>query len=383
MKILDRYVLFSFLRNYLIAMLVLIGMFIVLDMIFNFDELVVLRGQIAGEGTSSTFALFMAIADYYFFQSFLIYVYLSGIIPVVAAGFTLIRMTRFNELSAILAAGVPLLRVASPIVIAAVVLNALLIVDQELLIPNIVHKVTRKHEALHLGEAKSFRIEMIQDDRNALLTASRYTPATAEGLVVMREVDIIERDEELLPVAHITADRAEWNPAESAWRLTAGRRVEGLRPEQTRSRETPVEYYRSNITPDEIALWKSGDFVNLLSTERINELLQRRANYGAVELQRVKHSRFTQWIMNVILLLLAIPCLLARQPQDLKNGVVRCLILVGLCMSGVFLAYQIAARPPPGPEWVDRWPAIWAWAPILVFGPLSIYLLDRLYTRGT
>jgi lipopolysaccharide export system permease protein len=383
MKILDRYVLFSFLRNYLIALVVLIGMFIVLDMIFNFDELVVLRGHIASGGPGSAFALAMAIADYYFFQSFLIFVYLSGIIPVVAAGFTLIRMTRFNELSAILAAGVPLLRVAAPIVIAAVVLNVLLIVDQEVLIPSIVHKLTRKHDKLHLAEARSFRIEMIEDEEGNLLTASRYTPMTAEGLTVMREVDVIERDDELLPSGHITADRAEWDAGEHAWRLTNGRRVEGLRPEQRRSREEPVEYYRSNITPDEIALWKSADSVNLLSTSRINELLQRRASYGAVELQRVKHSRVTQWMMNVILLLLAIPALLARTPQDLKHSIFKCLALMGLAMGSVFLTYQIAGRPPPGPEWVDPWPAIWAWVPILVFGPLSIYLLDRLYSRGS
>jgi lipopolysaccharide export system permease protein len=386
MKILDRYVLLSFLRNYLIAMMTLIGMFVVLDMVFNFDELVELRGQAQGGAAISTFDVISSIADYYAHQCFYYFVFLSGIIPVVAAAFTLIRMTRFNELSAILAAGVPLLRVAAPIVIAAAVLQVLLIVDQEVIIPRITHKLVRDRDRLSgtaSGESRGYRIEMIQDDRGALLTASRYFPPAPDRPARMREVDLIERDADLLPVAHVTADTAEFDASRQAWKLTNGRRVTGLQPEMTRSPEEPVDDYKSNITPDEIALWKSGDFVNLLSTERINEMLARRTSYGALELQRVKHARFTQWIMNIILLLLAIPFVLVRQPQELRNSILKCLVVVGVCMAGIFLAYQIAGRPPHGPQWVDRWPAIWAWVPILVFGPVALVLLDRLYTKAT
>src|SRR5205814_5273229 len=39
MKILDRYVLITFAKNYLISLMVLLGLYVVLDMVFNFDEL--------------------------------------------------------------------------------------------------------------------------------------------------------------------------------------------------------------------------------------------------------------------------------------------------------------------------------------------------------
>ena len=114
MKILDRYVLISFLKNYLISFMVLIGLYIVLDMVFNFDELAEVQQKTAtAGGVASVLALMRNIADYYFFQSFKIFVHLSGIIPVVAAAFTLIRLSRFNELTASMAAGVPLLRTAT------------------------------------------------------------------------------------------------------------------------------------------------------------------------------------------------------------------------------------------------------------------------------
>ena len=112
MKILDRYVLISFLKNYLISFMVLIGLYIVLDMVFNFDELAEVQARANATGFASVLLLLRSIGDYYFFQTFRIFVHLSGIIPIVAAAFTLIRMSRFNELTAVLSAGVPLLRVA-------------------------------------------------------------------------------------------------------------------------------------------------------------------------------------------------------------------------------------------------------------------------------
>ena len=130
MRILDRYVLTTFLKNYLISFMVLIGLYIVLDMVFNFDELAEVQNHAAAGGFSSVLMILRGIGDYYFFQTFRIFIHLSGIIPVVAAAFTLIRLGRFNELSASLAAGVPLGRTAMPIIIATGVLMALLLVDR-------------------------------------------------------------------------------------------------------------------------------------------------------------------------------------------------------------------------------------------------------------
>src|SRR5438105_15515623 len=85
MKILDRYVLVTFLKNYLISFMVLIGLYIVLDMVFNFDELAKVQSRTGPGGVSSMLTLLRGIADYYFYQTFRIFVHLSGVIPVVAA----------------------------------------------------------------------------------------------------------------------------------------------------------------------------------------------------------------------------------------------------------------------------------------------------------
>ena len=379
MRIIDRYVFSSFLRNYLISFMVLIGMYVVLDMVFHFDELVDVDATAEAGALANTLGMLWNILDYYFYQSFLFFVHLSGIIPVVAAAFTLLRLSRFGELTALLAAGVPLLRVAAPIIIASVVLNALLIVDQELVIPAMIPKLSRSHGEMHTG-SKHVAVMAVQDENNAMLYAARYVPPGPQnrGLATMLDIDVLERNDRLLTAAKISAKKAEWDPRASAWRLEQGVRIAQLLPDQRPVRED-VTLWKTSITPQEIDLYRNTDFVELLSTERINGLLERPKSFGAANLQRVKHSRFTQPIMNVILLLLAIPCVLTREPGKLKQGATVCLALMGLAMGSIFLCQQIA-NTPPNAAIAAQWPAIMAWVPIFVFGPLSVFLLDRIKT---
>ena len=280
MKILDRYVISTFLKNYLIAFFVLIGMYVTLDMVFNFDELVQVQERAnVSSGVDSAIIVIKAAADYYFYQLFSIFVQLSGMIPVAAAAFTLIRFSRFNELSAMLSSGVPLLRVASPIIIVALVLNGLLLLDQELLIPSIIPKLVRsRQEAGQETTTKDYQIPAMQDERNAVLNVARYRPGP--GNPVIFEFTLVERDRELQPTSMITAKRGEWDPNGKSWTLTEGQRIDGLSYNKGRTivrtageipKPPKVTTYKSNITPEEINLYRSGNYVELLSTRRIDE----------------------------------------------------------------------------------------------------------------
>jgi lipopolysaccharide export system permease protein len=379
-KILDRYVTSSFIKNYLLSFMILVGLYIVLDMLFNFDDLITVRTR-EGIVDVTVWMLLQRVGDYYFYQVFLIFVQLSGIIPIVATSFTLMRMSRQNELSAILSAGVPLLRVALPIIIASVVLNGLLLVDQELIIPSMIPKLVRNHNEAGQTAGKSFPIQSMQDENHNLLLAARYFPDPVKPY--MREVTIVQRNEDSLPSTQITAERADWEPRSNGgqWRLSGGKITTGLAPGSRPHAEAYDKPYKSNITPEEISLYRSNDYVNLLSTERINALLapSRNLSYGVNQLLRVKHARFTQPLMNIILLLLAIPSVLTRTPGNLKSAAMKCLVISGTCMATVFLCNMLASQPPKS-EWAFEWPAIMAWVPILIYGPVSVWLLDRVET---
>ena len=460
MKILDRYVLVSFIKNYFISLLALLGLYIVLDMVFSFDELAEVQqrsqlvagvkdvtqngnlvratltlrrddtvapktefkisgpdGHYIGTLTVDTtngrdvsgpvklggselphktcvatapgaiatnWDVTVAILNYYYHHSFLFFVQLSGVIPVVAAAFTLIRMSRFNELTAILAAGVPLLRVSLPIVYAGVVINFVLLpVAQEIVIPTMIPELTKKPDEIQQTNAKTFPIRAMQDDSDNLLNAGKYTPPDPGKAAHLDVVDIIERDAKHAVVGHITADTADYDPAHGQWVLANGQRVTGLGADEKRSPQQPVASWKTSISPEEIALYRSGDFVELLATDKINQLLQRPKSYGTIALLRVKHFRWSQLLVNIVLLLLAIPCVLTREPGTLKTDLIKCIFLCGLCMASIFLAHQIAGNPPAGEQWRQQWPLIMAWVPIFIYLPLAIYLLDQKHAKKT
>ena len=69
MKILDRYVIGTFLKNYLISFLVLVGLYVVLDMVFNFDEFGRMQPVEASRGLQPALSAVLGIADYYFYRA--------------------------------------------------------------------------------------------------------------------------------------------------------------------------------------------------------------------------------------------------------------------------------------------------------------------------
>jgi len=199
----------------------------------------------------------------------------------------------------------------------------------------------------------------------------------------------------MVPVAHLQAQEAHWNPDTQQWDLLNGELTAGLNSDRSPktagsigdhpgSQKTAVTAFKTNVTPEEIALCRSGNFVELLPTSRIDQLLNRPNMYGKMALLRVKHWRFTQPLMNVTLLLLAIPCVLTRASCIHNTAPTKTLFLMGLAMGSVFVFHQLAANVPPTlasmPSGVATWAMLMAWAPIFIFGPLSVFLLDRTKT---
>lgn len=397
MRILDRYVLLTFLKNYLISLVVLVGFYVVMDMIFNFDEFTKYAGQ------ATVWDIASGIAGYYFFQSFFVYAQLAGIIPVVAAAFTLMRMSRFNELTALLSAGVPLLRVAFPVIIAAVALNLLLQpINQEWIIPALTPQITREHDDVFEGSLEAFPVRSMPDGEGGIFDAARYHPPANEQPAWIESLTAVERSEDGNIQRLVVAERGDWDFRTGAWILTGGRVVRDvglpasgeahslLQSDAETLRASPaesLETFETHVTPVEIELFRSanvgvvagGSYFDLLSTRQINELLERPRQYAAADLLRAKHTRLASHVMNIVLILLAIPAVLTREPGRLRRAAGRTLLLVGAAMGTVFLC-QLLAKDPPTGALAARWPAWMAWAPVLIFGPTAVALLDRLET---
>jgi lipopolysaccharide export system permease protein len=374
--LMDWYVFLLFIKNYVISLTVLIGMYVVMDMVLRFDDIVRVEKEVGGSGLSNVLQTLWDVGGYYFYRCFVIFTQMSGVIPVVAAAFTLMRLSRFNELTAFLAAGVPMLRIVASVIVAALLLNGLLIIDQELILPSMIPQLMRSHDEMHQSNGNDFPITAMQVDQHSVLVAGMYDPKQRN----MRDMDLVERNDELMPTAHLMADSARWNAAANRWDLTGGRYASNLLRGERSGAETPVQTYSGTLTPDEIDLYHGSEAVEFLSTHKINELLARPKSYGASGLNKIKNLRLTQPFMNVVLLLLAVPSVLTFDPKTLKTAATKCLTLMGLAMSSVFLCQQIAGQPPLGAVWINLWPALMSWMPIFVFAPLAVFLLQRVRT---
>jgi lipopolysaccharide export system permease protein len=374
MKLLDRYVLVLFLKNYLISLTVLIGMYVVMDMVLRFNDIVSVGKQVGGNGLITVWETLRDVGGYYFYQCFAIFTQLSGIIPVVAAAFTLMRLSRFNELTAFLAAGVPMKRIALPIILAAVFLNVLVVVDQELILPGMAPKLMRSHSEMHQAGGREFPITAMQVNQDSVLIAAMYNPVT----LTMRHMDIIKRNSAYLPIGHWLALSAKWNPTTEKWDLTEGKYVSSDSPGQIASEEKAVMVFDGGVTPGDINLYRGREMVEYLPTSQINQLINSPQSYGKADLYKIRGLRFATPVMNIFLLVLAIPAVLTFDPKTLKTAATKCLTLIGLAMCSVFLCQQLAGKPPLG--WVATWPALMAWMPIFIFGPVSVILFDRVKT---
>jgi len=360
-KLLDRYILRGFLINYVIALTVMIGLYVVIDLFFNLDEF-------TKEGDRFMVGAMRRVLDYYGHQMMLYFAQLSGVITVVAACGTLARMHRLNELTAVLASGTSLHRVALPLVVAGLFMNALWLFDQEALIPRFAHKLARRHDDLE-GRMVA-QVWFLPDRENALLSARSFLPRTGEIFGLM----VLHRDAQGR-LTHITrADTARWDEEAHAWALTVGieehpaQVVSGTGGDFRR----PVRHYPSDLRPSDVAVQQASQWTSYLSLKDLSEVQRRFADDRQFVV--AKHARITAPIMNMILLLLGLPFFLTRERVSMVVSGGRCILLCGACFAFGFFTQNMDFSA------MLNQPALPVWLPVLIFGPIAVYAVEGLKT---
>lgn len=363
MRILDRYVLRGFLVNYVIALTVMIGLYVVIDLFFNIDEF-------SGDQKRPFVETARRILDFYGYNMPLYFVQLSGVITVVAACATLARMHRVNELTAVLASGTSLYRVAWPVILAGLGMNLLWVLDQELLIPRIAPKLARPHADIEGNTV--YPVWFVPDRDRALLSARRFLPSAGE----LRGLTVVFRDEQGRLVRILRADAARWDPARKAWALTLG--IEE-HPGRESADGTPshegrdvVSYYESDLTPDGILIQQASQWTNFLSLREIESVQRRFPNDAAFV--KVKHARITTPFVNLILLLMGIRFFLTRERVSLVVAGGWCILVCGGCFVLTFFAQNVDFSA------LGTGPALPVWLPVLIFTPVAVWMFDGLKT---
>jgi lipopolysaccharide export system permease protein len=376
MKIIDKYVAKNFLIGYAIAFCVLLGLRIVIDLFVNLDEF-------TERANLGAFAVIMNIFSYYGLNSTLYFRDFAGMITVVAAAFSLGKMVKNNELTAMMASGVSLKRIIAPIIVLTIALSTLLIIDQELIIPSISNSLIRGKDTLPGQE--TYDIWFISDANGSLICSKKFDTKSS----TLSNLIIITRDKKpgsLIwePTGWIEADKATYDSKRQAWLLTNGMftpipKLGPQKPDDRGSRlaRATLPVYYTDITPDEIPIRRRAEYKTLLSSRQLSQLASEGTKLKDLALlYSQKHFRITDPIMNIVMLLVCLPVLVCRDPKSMKSAIVISFAITACSLVVGFFCKLLATEDLFG----IIVPELWAWLPVFIFAPIAIIELDSMKT---
>lgn len=420
MKILDRYIARSFLIGYAISFLVLIGLRMLIDLFVNLDEFAIN----ADRGWET---MVKNIVTYYGFNVTLYFRDISGVIIVVAAAFSLGKMVRCNELIAMIASGVSAKRIVTPILVLAILFTGLSIANQELLIPSISDRLSRR--ASETNKRKAYAIWFLTDTNGSLICSQLYDAQTqtfhhpaiikrrlvpaeesqagalVSGQNRSSEASRIEvRDDKVASditsavqrpmlqasqspdtgslvsgvwevTGRITADLATYNDATGEWDLVNGLYVST----DSMAQPQPVASYRAaDLLPREIAIRRKSGYNTLLSSRQLAALARQQTKMkDTAQLLSQKHFRITDPIIQLTMLLVSLPVLICRDPRTMKSAVLVSFVLTAACNLCLFLCKLFSTEPA---LFGRVMPEFWAWLPVFIFLPIAFIELDSMKT---
>ena len=366
-RTLDRYLLRTFIVNYVLSLFVLISLYVVLDLFVNFDEFT--------EGGKPVGTVIYNIYDYYRYNMPLYFSQLSGVITLFAACGTLARLQRQNEITAVLASGTSLYRLVAPIILAGLVMNGLLVLDHELLLPRVAAKLARARDDVE--GARIYDVWCVKEGDSRLVSALQFSPAKKKirNLIVMELSTDPQTRGQMQDV--VVADWAYWDARRHGWILDRGVRISeassgGVWARGGSLTGTRVDFYPSELSPEDLLLRKTAQWLRFLSVGQLDRL-EKRGDADPGQVAHVKHGRFTLPINNIILLLLGISFFMNRLPGSVLTQGAKALTACSVAFLVTFVGQQLVGS-------AGFSPALPAWLPIFVFGPLVVVLLDNVKT---
>ncbi|MEQ8848467.1 LptF/LptG family permease [Botrimarina sp.] len=380
MRKIDRYLLRHFLQTFLICFVSLAGLYTVIDAFGRMDDFT--TGRPLGEAAATA-------ARYYALQSLGFFNKTSGVLTLIAAMFTVTWIQRHNELTALLAAGVPRFRVLRPILLASlgVALGAAGV--REFVLPGLRHELSLDSKDLAGDRTVEIapRYDNVTDvllggERANLATrtllnpsfglpprvsagfgkqlsaaSARYLRADGDrpagyllsGVTAPSGID--SRDAVFAPVRAAEPGQSEPKPQPL---IVTQHDAPWLQPGQA--------FLVSGVSFDLLAAgpqWR-----DLASTrEMVAELANPATDLGP-DVRTAVHSRLTQPALDVTLLLVGLPLVVSRGARSPFAAIGLSVLVV----TGFFLLV-LGGQALGSGGWVK--PAFGAWLPLMAFAPIA------------
>jgi lipopolysaccharide export system permease protein len=375
LTIIDRQLIGNYLKGYMVCLVSLLALYIVVDLFTNLDDFSHHSG-----GIGMTARL---IGLYYGYKVWQIFDRLCEAILVLAATFTVAWMRRNNEQIPLLACGVSTQRIVRPVLFSACIMLTLNVVNQEMIIPNIGIKLMFQRDDPD-GE-KETQVRGVYEPNLIHIEGEK---ASRKGMIIRRFRCMIP-PEVIGSLVHLTAAEARYVPKVEGVSRTGGWELTGTVatpeevdiPEKNQTLELidKGKYFLHVKRVDFEALTRHQSSYLLSSTWQLYKELQTNetGRQGASVLDRKKavlfHTRLTRPLLSIVLVLLSLSVILGDQNRNIYISVGMCLVV----STAVFVT--TATFKFLGDNNLIS-PALAAWAPLLIFGPIAIVKFDAVHT---
>lgn len=364
---LDRYVASHFFQSYLLAMLLMTGLFMVIDMASNLDDYL----ESWEDGSSAPASVLLI---YYGLNLPYLFLQVAPFITLLAGMFTVAKLLKAREVTAVLGAGISARRMLLPVFLAGLLLAVGMFFLREAVGLGVARDRDAARDVLveHRFEEHYEDVAVIEDS-GSLVFLKEFVPRPSDGSPPRIErLTAIRRTSGQMGsgrYVRIDADRATWNG--SGWDLEGGVRAtidpDGDGASQDEALKT-LEGYA--FTPELALTYRRAKEAPLeLSFSEVQELMRRDPDDNSY--QTLWHYHLTFPLANLLLLLVGIPLMFnyerGRSTDRIAVGGLLCVFYY----SADFVFRTLGVKGQLSP-------LLSAWIPVLVFGSLGIMLYDSL-----
>lgn len=368
--LIDRYITRAQLHAFVIVFVSLAGLTFVVDAFTNIEEFIAHGSRTGG--------LWRVLATYYGCRLVSFFDATSPVIALASAMFALSWLERHNELTALLAAGIPRWRIARPALVFAAAVSLIAMANRELVLPQIRHSFSRNAQDLRGDAAHPF--EARYDHRTEILFRGRTA----------RMGDCrIEAPSLLLPPAlaeygpQLDAAEAFWKPAEGErpagyllLRVTEPADIDRLAPLSagdrtvvlTRSTAPWLEpgqcFVASDVTFEQLI--GSTNWSQYSSTIDLVRATHNQSLGVAADVPLRVHARLVAPFLDMSLALLGIPLVVGPN----RRGI---FVAVGLCVAMTVIFFLVTLGCHALATGYLLSPSTGAWLPLLVLAPLAAW----------
>jgi lipopolysaccharide export system permease protein len=367
-KLLDRLLIFSYVKAYVICLVSMLGLYIVVDLFMNLEDFT--------QNHTGLVPVLIQIGKWYGVRVTTIFDRLCEAIVLLAAMFTVAWIQRSNEILPLLSAGVSTRRIVRPVLFSACALLGLSVANQEWVIPRVGDALMQsrddpegKRDVVVQGafEPNGIHIEGLTANR-ADLTVREFNCFIPESITQGNLINLHAKEARYIP-------RGAAGPRTGGWLLTDTQPAQ--LPDWGRTAMLEAiddgKYFLKTQEVDFDALVRPRNWFLFASTTRLYQELQRADSSRLASMAVVFHMRLTRPVLGLFLVFMGLSVILRDQNRNVFISAGMCLLLCGLFFAATFLCKHMGEN-----EYLS--PAMAAWLPVLLFGPLSFVLFDAIHT---